>query len=455
MKRIFVLLISTVLFMNCIFCGCGNQSAANPSNADGSATDKPAEVPAEKSILSVYLVDTDALYADAVSSFQKQSQTVTLDVTSFTTYDAMLRAADEAAATGEEPDVLLYNSNSMKGEVDGYTLAKSGKFLPLDSFLEQLDPAIYPKVLMDAGKVAGAQYFIPFSYNLLYAYTSQRLMTIKGYSPSDNLYHMLMNESESLMEVSHKAPISMQIYRPDPVNAFLDAAGVRLFDKNTGEVIADKAELEEICRFAKIVYDNMEKTAALNQKFANDFAGGTASFSFHTESYPFMNTIRYYHSMFPAGTGSPMVAMPYHKLNDPQALCASIVCFGGVNVNTKSPEKAFDLLKYILDYPVSNNWKRGQATYEYHAPVNRSVYQTAVEELSTTGGIGPVEITPLSKSIAEQLMANTDKITNAIIPNTTLGIRLEAALTPYFMEQDSFDSCYDAALQELQIYLNE
>lgn len=446
-NRFTAMLLATLMLITCILSGCSTRPAESPV--------EPTKPTAEKTTLSVYMVDTDALFVDAVSSFQKQSQTVTLDVTSFTTCDAMLRAADAAAATGEEPDVLLYNSNSMKGEVDGYTLAKNGKFLPLDSFVEQLDPAIYPKALMDAGKVAGAQYFVPFSYNLLYAYTSQRLMTIKGYSPSDNLYHMILNESESLMEVSHKAPISMQVFRLDPVNAFLDAAGVTLFDKNTGEVIAAKAELEEICRFVKIVYDNMEKAATLKQKFANDFAVGTASFSFHTESYPFMNNIRYYQSLFPAKAGSPMVAMPYHKLNDPQSLCASIVCFGGVSAKTKSPEKAFELLKYILDYPVSNNWKRGQTTYEYHAPVNLSVYQTALEELSTTGGIGPVEITPLSKTTVEQLTANTEKITNAIIPNTTLGIRLEAALTPYFMEQDSFDNCYDAAIQELQMYLKE
>ena len=446
-NRFTVMLLATLMFITCILSGCSTQSTESSA--------APPEPSTEKTTLSVYMVDTDALFVDAVHSFRKQAQDITLDVTSFTTCQAMLDAAEEASLTDSGPDVLLYNSNSMQGEVDGYTLAKSGMFLPLDQFAEQLDPAVYPKTLMDAGHIAGAQYFIPFSYNLLYAYTSQRLMTIKGYSTSDNLYQMILNESESLKDVLHKSPISMQVFRPDPVNAFFDAAGVTLFDKNTGEITADKAEVEGICRFVKLVYDNMEKTAALTQKVTTDFSGATASFSFFTENYAFLNAIRYYQSLFPAKAGSPMVAMPYHKLNDPQSLCASIVCFGGVNAKTKSPEKAFELLKYILDYPVSNNWKRGQTTYEYHAPVNLSVYQTALEELSTTGGIGPVEITPLSKTTVEQLTANTEKITNAIIPNTTLGIRLEAVLTPYFMEQDSFDNCYDAAIQELQMYLNE
>lgn len=455
MKRCFARLIGALIFMTCFFSGCGQSPTNDTTSPAQGAVDQTAEIPAEKNTLSVYMVDTDALYVDAVYSFSKQTQDVTLDVTSFTTYEAMLDAVSKASTTEESPDVLLFNSNSMEGEIDGYTLAKSGMFLPLDRFVEQLDPAIYPKVLMDAGALAGAQYFVPFSYNLLYAYTSQRLMTIKGYSVSDNLYQMILSESESLMDVSHKSPISMQVFRPDPVNAFFDAAGVRFFDKNTGEVTVDKAELEDLCRFVKLVYDNLEKTVALNQKFANDFAGATSSFSFFTESYAFMNNVRYYQSMFPALTGSPMIAMPYHQLNDPQALCASIVCFGGVNANTKSPEKAFQLLKYILDYPVSNSWKKGQTTYEYHAPVNLAVYRTALEELSSTSGIGPVEITPLNTSNSEQLMANTEKITHAVITNTTLGVRLEAALTPYFMGQDSFDNCYDALLIELQRYLSQ
>ena len=427
--------------------GCSTQPAETPAS--------PTEPAVGKNTLSVYMVDTDALFVGAVSSFRKQSQDITLEVTSFTTCQAMLDAVKETAPADSGPDVLLFNSNSRQGEVDGYTLAKSGMFLPLDQFVEQLDPAIYPKTLMNAGHMAGAQYFIPFSYNLLYAYTSQRLMTIKGYSASDDLYQMLLTESDALANVSHKSPLSMQIFRPDPVNAFFDTAGITLFDKNTGEITADKSEVEEICRFVKLVYDNAEKSAALTRKFRNDFSGATASFSFFTENYAFLNDIRYYQSLFPAKAGSPMVAMPYHKLNDPQSLCASIVCFGGVNAKTKAPEQAFELLKFLLDYSVQTDWARGQLTYEYHAPVSLAVYQEAVEQLSINPGAGEVEITPLNRQNAELLMANTQRITDAVIANTALGVRLEEAFTPYFLEQDSFDNCYDVFLRELQQYLNQ
>jgi len=444
-NRFAAVLLAMLMLVTGVLSGCSAQPAEAPT----------APTESEKTTLSVYMVDTAALFADAVYSFRKQRQDITLDVTSFTTNQAMLDAVKETSQTDGGPDVLLFNSNSKQGAVDGYTLAKSGMFLPLDRFAEQLDPAVYPKALMDAGRIAGAQYFIPFSYNLLYAYTSQRLMTIKGYSASEDLYRMLLKESESLTDVSHKSPISMQVFRPDPVNAFFEAAGITFFDKNTGEITADKAEVEEICRFVKLVYDNREKTTALTQKFISDFSGATASFSFFTENYAFMNDIRYYQSLFPAKTGSPMVAMPYHKLNDPQALCASIVCFGGINAKTNAPEQAFELLKFLLDYHVQTDWARGQLTYEYHAPVSLAVYQAAVEQLSANAGTGGTEITPLNAQNAELLLENTQKITDAVIANTSLGIRLEEAFTPYFLEQDSFDNCYDVFLRELQQYLSQ
>ena len=157
-----------------------------------------------------------------------------------------------------------------------------------------------------------------------------------------------------------------------------------------------------------------------------------------------------------------MVAMPFHKLNNPQALCASIVCFGGVNAITKSPEKAFELLKYILDYDVLNNWAREQLPYVYHAPVSLAVYQRAVDDLRANAGVsegnagsGEVVIAPLNEQNAEMLIANTQKITAAVIANTSLGVCLEEAFTPYFLEQDSFDNCYDTFLKELQLYLDK
>lgn len=446
--RYVAVLLAALLLFTGILSGCGTQPVETPTVPVERPTEPATEAPAEETALTVYAVNPDALYADAIDSFQAVMLDIPLKVTVFSSYDAMFAAMNDV----NTPDVVLLDS--MQGEIDGQTLAESGLFLPLDTFAAQLDPTIYPAALMDAGHIAGAQYFIPFSYNLIYAYTSQQRLTEMGRAAEDDLYGMILGEWEALAETPDKSPTSINIYSPAPVNSFFDAAGISLFDKTTGEATVDKAEVEAFCVFMKTVYDIMAKNA-LAGRFDRDFAGASRCFSFFTEDLSFMNEVRYYQSLFSAKAGTPMAALPYHRWNAPQELCASVVCFGGVGANTKMPEQAFTFLKYILDYNVSDNWADDEAVSEYYAPVGLTVYQKAVEKLSSTTGFGPVTVSPLSAENAELLTQTPRKITGAVIPNTALGLRLQTALEPYFLGQDSFDNCYNALLRELQSYLSE
>lgn len=354
------------------------------------------------------------------------------------------------------PDVVLYNSR--QGEVDAWKLAQSGMFLPLDSYMKELDPDIYPAALMDAGHIGNQQYFVPFSYNLIYGFTTEKLMEERGYSASDSIYDTILREANALANVPDKASNTLIINRLDPVNSFFDAAGITLFDKNTGDIVADKAEIETVCSFLKAtVFDETEKRAALNAKSSsNDFAAGVRNYSFFIEDYAFMHNVRFYQSFFLETADSPMVALPYHKLNAPEELCASIVCFGGVNANTKMPQKAYALLKHILDFQVNNNFSKYTEAQVYYAPVSLTEYRNAVDELSTTYGSGTrVTIQPLSEENAKQLTAFPQRITQAAIPNMSLGTGIDEIFDPYFMGKDTFDNCYKTFLNRLQLYVSE
>ena len=70
-KRFFMVVIVVLTLMGCIFSGCEKQ-------------------PGERSeALSVYVVETDALYVNAINSSQKQTEGVELNVTTFESYKAM------------------------------------------------------------------------------------------------------------------------------------------------------------------------------------------------------------------------------------------------------------------------------------------------------------------------------------------------------------------------------
>ena len=441
-KRFLALILGMTVLAAALLSGCGKdpgQQGKQPVGAGGA--------------LSVYVVESDALYVQAVKNFQKQAGADAVKITNFKSYQAMSDQMNVELMSKGGPDVVLYNG--MQGEVDAWKLANSGMFLPLDGFVQQLDGETYPAALMNAGKLAGKQYFIPFSYNLICAFTTEAKLTERGYSVSDNVYDTLLAESDALLSSADRSPTTVNIFRPDPVNSFFDAAGVKCFDKDSGALLADKEELEAVCRFVKLVYDNTDKTVKLSNKYSNDFAGAADHFTFFTEDYAFLNNVRYYQSMFQESVGSPMAVMPYHKLNDPQSLCASIVCFGGVNANSKMPDKAFELLKYILDYPVTNNWSKYEASSVYSAPVSLAVYESAVEELASTKGMGPVTIEPLTEDNAALLRNIPGRITDAVIPNMTLGSSIQELFDPYFMGKDSFDNCYKALMDKLPLYLSE
>lgn len=446
MKRTLAMLMGAIILLTCVLGGCGAQT-------DGNAT-LPED---ESNELSVYVVKTDALYVKAVNAFKREAKDqypdLTLNITTFDTYEAMLDVMNIELMAKGGPDVVLYNC--MQGQVDAQKLAQSGMFLPLDSFVKELDPEIYPAALMDAGHIAGKQYFIPLSYNLIYTFATGKLMEEQGYSVFDNIYETILSETDALINNNEKLSYRVTIKRPDNVNSFFDAAGVTFFDKNTGDVIVDKAEVEELCRFLKsALYDNWEKYDTL-KKSVNDFSDMLKVYSFFSEDYAFMHNIRFYQSLIPSYDDSQMIAIPLHKLNNPEELCASIVCFGGVNANSKAPGKAYALLKYILDFNVTNSFMKYEESQVYYAPVSLAAYQKAIEELTNSMGVGPVTIKQLSEENGLQLTEIPQKITEATIPNMALGVSIGEIFEPYLMGQDSFDNCYKTFLNRLQLYVSE
>ena len=211
-KRFFALLLGMTVLAAALLSGCGKDPGQQGKQPTG-----------EGSALSVYVVESDALYVQAVKDFQKQAGADAVKITNFKSYQAMSDQMNVELMSKSGPDVVLYNG--MQGEVDAWKLANSGMFLPLDSFAQQLDGETYPAALMNAGKLAGKQYFIPFSYNLICAFTTETKLAERGYSVSDNVYDTLLAESDALLGAADRSPTTVNIFRPDPVNSFFDAAG--------------------------------------------------------------------------------------------------------------------------------------------------------------------------------------------------------------------------------------
>ena len=93
------------------------------------------------SALSVYVVETDALYREAIKAFQKENGNVKLKVVSFETYDEMKDRANAELMRGKGPDVLLFNS--MYDTSDIFKMSSSGNLLELDEYMTSLEEDSY------------------------------------------------------------------------------------------------------------------------------------------------------------------------------------------------------------------------------------------------------------------------------------------------------------------------
>ena len=143
-KKVFLMLGIVVLLL----CGCGKQSKLN-----------------------VYVVQEDALYENAVIKYVQDNPKADLNVEYFENYDQVNERLKTELLSGKGPDVILFNS--FYSNEDPYKLAASGSLLQLDDMVQGLSEGEYFKEILDAGILNCGQYFVPLSWNILQAYSTQ------------------------------------------------------------------------------------------------------------------------------------------------------------------------------------------------------------------------------------------------------------------------------------------
>ncbi len=398
--------------------------------------------PDEKGPLTVYRVESDALYMSALDTYQKENPD--LEIKTFPTYQEMKDQLNTELMSGKGPDVLLYNS--LYSESDPLKLTDSGAFLSLDEYVKELPADEYFGTVLEAGKIGGTQYLMPLSWNFLQAYTSESLAEEQGYQ-GKSLYEILPAEYKRLEGNSDNALCSMQFARADVVNLMAEISGTPILD-------GDEDSLRQTAEFAKLFYDNLPKMKTITQKYKNDFAGVTAHLSFLMEDYPFMNNLRYYQTLYPNAVGADVVLYPAGQRQG--GLTVQIMQYGAVNASTKSPEEAWELLRAIADSPCSMNFSKYEEKQVYYAPVNVSVYNDCVKELSTQSGPGAKKPSqPLNEANTSLLMQIPQQITLAVVPNSSIGTLAEECMMPYLTGSKDFESCYQDLTSKLKLYLDE
>ena len=401
--------------------------------------------------LSVYRVETDALYMSALDTYQQENPGIELEIKTFASYDEMKDQLNTELMSGKGPDVLLYNS--LQSEADPFKLAKSGTFLSLDSYMENLPSDEYFMEIMKAGVIDGSQYILPLSWNILQTYSTQKLVNEQNYQ-GQSFYTVLPKEAERLVTESDRAVCSLQFGRADVINYFTEILGLSVLDSSSNLLI-DENSFRQSAEFTKVIYDNVNKIQGITQRYRNDFVGATAHLSFLLEDYSFMNNLRYYQSVYSKSLGEEMVMNPVTQLNG-KKITAQIIQYGAVNANSKAPDEAWKLLLAIANTPASTDFSKYDEASVYYAPVKVSLYNDCTVQLSTQSGKGakgPAE--PLNEENTALLQQIPQDVAMAVIPNTSIGKLLQDCMEPYLTGTGDYESCYQDLMNKLALYLDE
>ena len=403
--------------------------------------------------LTVYVDKTFPLYQEAVQDFKKEnSAKIKIKVVTFDSYEEMKARVNTEIMSGKGPDVLLFDS--IYDVDDSFKTSASGSLLALDEKMAELDEENYFTNILDAGIANGHQYFLPLSWNILQAYSPQGMINEKGYS--DNMFMAYAEEAVALANDNTMGISSNQYGRMDGslMNYFLDVAGVEVIDWASGQLNDNKEQVLQVAEFVKVVSDNQEKNMTIAQRYANDFAGAVAHFTFLSEDFPFMNNVSFYQTAYPNSVNDEMHFVPYTNLEG--GITAQVTQYGAISAYTKHEDQAWELLRHILDYESSVTFNKYIRNQLIMAPVNKTVYAAYVEELANSEyNSGGQRIAPLEEKWVHVLEEIPARVNSAVIPNGAVASHIQECMDPYLNGQDSFDNCYDTLTTRLQMYLDE
>jgi len=429
MKKIGLMILLVLLSM--MFAGCG-----------------------QKKSLTVYVVETDALYRQAVKGFAEEYTDQNVEVVSFESYEQMEEQLSAELLSGKGPDVLLFNSRG--GGTDPYKLSQSGAVLVLDDFVSGLSQDGYFTQILDAGKMDEKQYFIPLSWNIMQAYSTKETMENKGYYNED-FYQSLTSEFQELEDDENHYTASTQFGSSRGLmNYLLEVAGYSVFDQNSGQLVMKKDRVEETAALLKLFYDEAPKRREINVLHKNDFAGAMQDLTFFLEYYPFMHNLRYYQSSFPDTANQEMYYIPVPR-RDGSGVNARVIQYGAINANSENKESAWLLLSYILDQvPANMGFNKYETENVYYAPLNKASSQGCIVTLSNSYVIGATKrCAPLNEENALVLQEMPSKVVSAVIPNAAIDVLMQECMNPYLNSEDTFDNCYEELLERLELYIGE
>lgn len=428
-----------IIMAMAVLTGCGSQNKE---------TQLQLEV-GEK--LTVYAVEGNAFYEQAVTAFRGKYKEIEIDYVAFETESDMARQYSNDVAMGTQPDVLLLTDETT---IDVFKACKNYRFANLSPYFESDEgfyEVVYFEEALDAGCYEEKQYIVPFRMEIPYYLISPKVteqIDVKALREANG-----QNQMQQLMEAAKKIKevgiMEHGVFCALTEKAeMLRSSGISMCGLQDKELELEKEQIRLLCDYMIYVSEDTEQQLAERQN-TTDMVGSLGLLGIdQCYDNPFY-TGRVYDMMFEYVFGSDLEWILAKDADDEKAYHADITKYGVVDAESDNIRGGYMLLRYLMDYKTRSDF----STEIYVHRSNTTTEFINMSEMTNLGANARVSSMGYSKYLRVENMLNS--LTDISIPNHKVEEIFLAVALDYMEGNREFEDMYMELENRLTIYWKE
>ena len=415
-----------------------------------SACAKQAE---ENAVLTIYTAKDDYAWTTATEAYKTAHPELSVNIVSFDTYDALETRLMSELPAGGGPDVILFNR--MTSGIDMQKLAAGGQLLPLDDLFakdKSFDCEKYYGCVLDAGKVGDVQYAVPIGFSVPVVLASQDKMTETGLAEKERISledfrAALTAQAEKTAGDKNKAAFLTWSFS---LSSFLLSSHTIHLDYAAKTVSIDREALQTALDAYGQIRNAGEKRSDILSNVRDGSEYGELVSFMGEELDPVSQFGQYLVGYYNRGLHTSTFAVAG---NDLSGYAGRVTLEAAINQNSKNTDGAFAFIREIMDGPAPKLIADDQYFKGLYRPYSVNIAQSSLylTQTATNAGLKSLYIEDLCPCL-ENILANLEACEAW---SYDVALILSNTLTPYLDGEQDFDTCYDAMLNSLTLYITE
>jgi multiple sugar transport system substrate-binding protein len=419
--------------------------------------------------LNVYVAQlqgkTYPLLQACIDNFKKKYPNVSINEITINANDneySKKLLADSLAGNG--PDVLYFDPE----QLNVHTMQKSKVLEDLKPFIKKdkdFKTDDYNKAVLNAGEYNNQLTFIPLDYYVNSYITTDKLLSDNGVQLKDNMSQNDFIESVSKYISSINGNKSRTLFAyPISITNWIENSGIDFIDYENKKAYFDKPEFRKVIDNYKKIYNSSPKqceiTATSGDEGYDAIKNGSTLFS---SDRLFLNDMLESEFKIKAVTGATQVINSIPTYNGGDKVIAMAGECMAINKSSINKQSAYNFIKTALTTKMELKSYGTYVPLEY-IPANKKSREEMInrywqyevgKNISIDKKGGSALMSKPSTEVERYYNNITQNIEKTETYDPTLDDLMMTCLTPYFNNEETYDSAINTLQQKVKIYLSE